>query len=103
MHLLAGIKLSVFIDVEDTADNGRSEKTIIKYSCNTTMIILFNSYGKKDDVKQTKSNRDEYVENEKGLIWQGLSDDNTAHVWGFDQFEFDNLRLSFRLCPSHDT
>ena len=65
-------QLSVFIDVEDTADNSQSEKTIIKYSCNTTMIILFNSYGKKDDVKQTKSNRDEYIENEQGLIWQGL-------------------------------
>ena len=87
-------QLSVFIDVVDTADNSRSEKTIIKYSCNTTMVILFNSYGTKDDVKQTKSNRDEYVENENGLIWQGLSDDNTAHVWGFDQFEYDNLRVS---------
>ena len=41
-------QLSVFIDVVDTADNSRSEKTIIKYSCNTTMVILFNSYGTKD-------------------------------------------------------
>ena len=56
--------------------------------------MLFNPYGRYDDVKQTKSNRDEYVENEKGLIWQGLSDDNTAHVWDFDQYEFNNLAIS---------
>ena len=83
-----------FIKVDDIDPVKNTIKRIIEYTCNTTMVVLFNPYGRYDDVKQTKSNRDEYVENEKGLIWQGLSDDNTAHVWDFDQYEFNNLAIS---------
>jgi hypothetical protein len=54
------------------------------YSLNTTLLVLANPYksGTKGDVVYTSStNRAEYVENTLGLIWQGLSDDNTAHTW----------------------
>ncbi len=87
-------RLSTFVKVNDIDAVANKTKRIIEYTCNTTMAIIFNPYGKNDDVKQTKSNRDEYVENEKGLIWQGLSDDNTAHVWDFNQYDFNNLAIS---------
>ena len=38
--------------------------------------------------------RNEYVENTVGLIWQGLSDDNTGYKWEFDQFNYNNLEIS---------
>ena len=82
-------QISVSVKVRETKANVMKE-----YRCNTTLVILFNPYGSHDDVRQSKSNRQEYVVSEKGLIWQGLSDFNTAHVWDFHQFEYSNLVIS---------
>jgi hypothetical protein len=67
---------------------------IVTYSLHTPLTVLFNPYGTHDDVKQSKANREEYVEGTEGLIWQGLSDSNTAHTWAFDQFEKQQLMVS---------
>eukprot|EP00946_MAST-07B_sp_MAST-7B-sp1_P005337 g5337.t1 len=69
-------------------------KEVVTYSLHTPLIVLFNPYGNHDDVKQSKANRQEYVEGTEGLIWQGLSDDNTAHTWAFDQFKTQQLLVS---------
>ena len=63
-----------------------------------TLFVLFNPYSNADDVYMSSTtNRREYIENEVGLIWQGLSDINTGFVWNFDQFEFQNLKISMNL------
>jgi hypothetical protein len=82
-------QISVRVRVTDTSAN-----VVKEYLCNTTIVVLFNPYGRKDNIRQSMSNRQEYFLSEKGLIWQGLSDANTAHVWDFQQFDYNNLAIS---------
>ena len=72
-------------------------KNGVEYIESAELAILFNPYLSDDDVYQSKSNREEYVENTEGLIWQGLSDSNTAHKWTFDQFNWKNLDVSLDM------
>ena len=58
-------------------------------------IVLFNPYDSSDSVYTTESNRKEYIENDKGLVWQGLSDNNNGFQWSFNQWEFDNLQIAY--------
>lgn len=63
------------------------------------LIVLFNPYkggAGGDGVYVSAAARREYVESEEGLIWQGTSDANTAHVWAFAQFDFAQLAVALR-------
>ena len=97
-------RVSVTIALTETAPVGVHRLTtaiqvkengyLVTYERSIMLIVLFNPYGKRDAVRQSASNVAEYVVNENGLIWQGLSDANTAHSWHFDQFSFPNLAIS---------
>lgn len=67
---------------------------IVTYERSLVLVILFNPYGKGDAVRQSRSNVAEYVESDEGLIWQGMSDSNTAHTWVFSQLSFPNLAIA---------
>lgn len=77
--------------IEMAANNTREQVTYVR---STTLVVLFNAFGKKDDVRQSQANVAEYVLNTEGLIWQGTSTDNTAYLWDFAQFEHQQLAVS---------
>ena len=85
-------RLSVEVRVNETSSSEKVQQ--VTYSRSTALVVLFNPFGKRDDVRQSRSNVAEYVENTEGLIWQGTSDNNMAHVWAFTQFEWQQLEVS---------
>ena len=60
------------------------------------LVVLADAASKADDV-YLRSDRQEYVDNEEGLIWQGLSDDNTAHRWHFAHLDWQQLDVALDL------
>jgi hypothetical protein len=61
------------------------------------LIILFNAYSSTDPAYiSSLTQQEEYLESEAILIWQGLSDQNTAHSWMLGQFDYFNLDISLR-------
>ena len=77
-------------------DNGQAANR--KKVTDFTLFVLFNPYSSSDDVYvSSTTNRKEYVENTAGLIWQGLSDNNSGFKWEFDQFNIQNLEISIKL------
>ena len=97
-------RVGVVIALQETAPVGSYRLTasirvkegdeIVTYERSIALIVLFNPFGKKDAVRQSQTNVVEYVQKENGLIWQGLSDSNTAHSWIFDQYDYANLIIA---------
>ncbi|GMH59657.1 hypothetical protein TL16_g02874 [Triparma laevis f. inornata] len=71
---------------------GRGTKTA---TAEQNFIVLFDPTNSDDVVYTTKSNRDEYVDNTEGLVWQGLSDNNNGFSWSFNQWDFANLQIAY--------
>jgi len=71
---------------------GRTAKTA---EAHQNFIVLFDPYNSDDVVYTTKANRAEYIENTKGLVWQGLSDNNNGFAWDFNQWDFANLQIAY--------
>ena len=81
------------LSVHATAGDGHM------YRQDTTLAVLFDAHATKDSVymSSSKGSRDEYLNGKVGLIWQGLSDDNTGHTWDFHQFEWQSLDVALDL------
>eukprot|EP01084_Bolivina_argentea_P285238 489115_1 len=63
-----------------------------------TLYVIFNPYNSEDETyMENVIDRNEYVENEFGLIWVGNSNDNSAMKWKYDQFHFPNLDIAMHL------
>ena len=79
--------------VDATAGDGHM------YQQSTALAVLFDAHASKDAVymSSSKGSRDEYLYGKVGLIWQGLSDDNTGHTWDFNQFEWQSLDVALDL------
>ena len=71
--------------------NHQTARKSMRLKSATQLIVLFNPYDSRDDVYATSSNLAEYIENNDGLVWQGLSDNNNGFSWSYDQFKFSNL------------
>lgn len=60
------------------------------------LVVLLNPYSSKDPSYISSKDRAEYVEAGKGLIWQGLSDNNEAHLFTYRQNEWATLEVALR-------
>ena len=65
-----------------------------------TIVVLFNPFAAACSEYTHGLSEQEYVLSTEGLLWQGLSDNNEAHVWDFDQFRGINLLVSLHLLRS---
>eukprot|EP00519_Triparma_laevis_P003883 CAMPEP_0182499912 /NCGR_PEP_ID=MMETSP1321-20130603/8017_1 /TAXON_ID=91990 /ORGANISM="Bolidomonas sp., Strain RCC1657" /LENGTH=1576 /DNA_ID=CAMNT_0024704163 /DNA_START=169 /DNA_END=4896 /DNA_ORIENTATION=- len=75
-----------------TIGEGRGTKTA---QAEQHFIVLFDPTNSDDVVYTTKSNRNEYIDNTEGLVWQGLSDNNNGFSWSFNQWDFANLQIAY--------
>jgi hypothetical protein len=63
-------------------------------SAATSVVVLFDPANSEDQVYTTAANRAEYIDNEVGLVWQGMSDNNNGFKWSYNQFEYANLQIA---------
>ncbi|XP_041946332.1 transglutaminase 5, like [Alosa sapidissima] len=70
-----------------------------------SFTLLCNPWLKEDSVYMPlKSHREEYVQNDFGLLYMGTPSNNVARPWSFDQYEADILQICMKLLdvsPQH--
>ena len=60
------------------------------------LVILLNPYNVNSPEYTSEANREEYVEREEGLIWQGTPENNNAYQFDYYQHEYATLATALR-------
>uniref|UniRef100_A0A8C1VSS6 Protein-glutamine gamma-glutamyltransferase 2 n=1 Tax=Cyprinus carpio TaxID=7962 RepID=A0A8C1VSS6_CYPCA len=68
------------------------------YTSVSALTVLFNPWSKDDGVfLESEAERQEYVMNEQGIVYQGVDEYITTTNWDFGQFEEDILNICLKL------